>query len=134
VTASFFTCDRGFGSAVIGGPFYTETLYPQEYWGSFFFADYTGNWIRPVVLDAQHRPASVQLFGTDIESPVALSLGPDGIIYCLSFTTGEVRRIRNNGPVAAAAATTSTHGYSPLSVSFSSAGSVNPGGGAALAA
>ena len=113
---------------MIGGPFYTDTLYPQEYWGNFFFADYTGNWIRRVVFDAEHRPVSVQPFATDVEGPVALSLGPDGMIYYLSFTTGEVRRIRYNGPVAAAAATP-TYGYSPLSVSFSSAGSVNPEAG-----
>jgi glucose/arabinose dehydrogenase/fibronectin type 3 domain-containing protein len=128
VTPPFFTYDRGSGSAVIGGPFYTETLYPQDYWGNFFFADYTGNWIRRVVLDSEHRPVSVQPFATDVQAPVALTLGPDGMIYYLSFTTGEVRRIRYNGPVAAATATP-TYGYSPLSVSFSSADSVNPGGG-----
>jgi Glucose / Sorbosone dehydrogenase len=36
VTPPFFTYDRGSGSAVIGSPFYTDTRYPQEYWGSFF--------------------------------------------------------------------------------------------------
>lgn len=129
VTPPFFTYDRGSGSAVIGGPFYTDNHYPQEYWDNFFFADYTGNWIRRVVLDSQHRPVSVQPFATDVQAPVALTLGPDGMIYYLSFTTGEVRRIRYNGPVAGASATP-TYGHSPLPVSFSSADSVNPGGGA----
>ena len=128
MTPPFYTYDHGSGSAVIGGPFYTGTAYPQEYWDNFFFADYSGNWIQRVVFDAEHRPVSVQPFATDVESPVSLTLGPDGMIYYLSFTTGEIRRIRYNGPVAAAAATP-TSGYSPLSVSFSSAGSVNPGGG-----
>ena len=54
---------------------------------------------------------------------------PTGCIYYLSFTTGEIRRIRFNGPVAEASATTPTNGYSPLTVSFSSAGSSDPGGG-----
>jgi glucose/arabinose dehydrogenase len=36
VTPPFFTHDHGSGSAVIGGPFYTDTLYPQEYRGNFF--------------------------------------------------------------------------------------------------
>jgi glucose/arabinose dehydrogenase/PKD repeat protein len=128
VTPPFFTYDHSVGSAAIGGPFYTGSLYPQEYWNNFFFADYSGNFIRRVVLDAQHRPVSTQLFATDAASPVALTLGPDGMIYYLSFTTGEVRRIRYNGPVAAATATPKS-GYSPLSVSFSSEGSVNPAGG-----
>ena len=29
-------------------------------------------------------------------------MGPDGMLYYLSFTTGEIRRIRYNGPVAVA--------------------------------
>jgi glucose/arabinose dehydrogenase/chitodextrinase len=128
VTPPYFTYDHSNGSAVIGGPFYTGTLYPQAYWGNFFFGDYSGNFIKRVVLDDQHRPVSTQPFATDVQSPVSMTVGPDGMLYYLSFTTGEVRRIRYNGPVAAAAATP-TYGYSPLSVSFSGAGSVNPGGG-----
>jgi hypothetical protein len=128
VTPPFFTYDHGSFSAVIGGPFYTGTLYPQDYRGNFFFSDYSGNFIKRVVFDADHRPVSVQPFATDVEGPVALARGPDGMIYYLSFTTGEVRRIRYNGPVVAAAATP-TYGHSPLSVSFSSASSGNPGGG-----
>jgi glucose/arabinose dehydrogenase/chitodextrinase len=129
VTPPLYTYDHSFGSAAIGGPFYTGAVYPAQYHDNFFFADYSGNWIQRVVFDANHHPVSVQPFATDVQSPVNLTLGPDGMIYYLSFTTGEIRRIRYNGPVAAAAATTPTYGYSPLSVAFSSAGSSNPGGG-----
>src|SRR5262245_20478055 len=130
VTPPFYTYNHSSGgSAVIGGPFYTGTAYPAQYHDSFFFADYTGNWIQRVAFDANHHPVSVQPFATDVASPVNITLGPDGMLYYLSFTTGEIRRIRFNGPVAAAAATTPTNGYSPLTVSFSSAGSSNPGGG-----
>ena len=59
---------------------------------------------------------------------MTLEMGPDGMLYYLSFTTGQIRRIRFNGPSASASATP-TYGYSPLSVAFSSAGSVDPGGG-----
>ena len=116
-------------SAVIGGPFYTGTLYPEQYRGNYFFADYTGNFIRRVVFDEAQSPVSVETFATDVPSPVSLEQGPDGMIYYLSFTTGQIRRIRPNGPSAAASATP-TSGYSPLQVSFSSAGSTDPGGGA----
>ena len=116
---------------MIGGPFYTGTAYPQQYRNDFFFADYTGNFIKRVVFDSEHRPVSVQPFATDVESPVSLTLGPDGMIYYLSFTTGEIRRIRYDGPVAKAAATP-TNGYSPLAVSFSSAGSSSSGRRGAL--
>ena len=130
VTPPFYTYNHSVvGSAVIGGPFYAGSAYPAQYHDNFFFADYTGNWIQRVVFDANHHPLSVQPFATDVQSPVNITLGPDGMLYYLSFTTGEVRRIRFNGPVAAASATTPTNGYSPLTVSFSSAGSSNPGGG-----
>ena len=56
--APFYTYDHSSGSAAIGGPIYTGTLYPQQYRDNFFFADYSGNFIRRVVLDAQHRPVS----------------------------------------------------------------------------
>jgi glucose/arabinose dehydrogenase len=123
-----FTYDRGTGSATIGGPFYKGSLYPEEYWGNFFFADYAGSWIRRVVLDDENRPVSTQVFAEDVDNPVSLVQGPDGMMYYLSFTTGELRRIRYNGPVATASAEP-TNGYSPLTVQFSSAGSFNPGGG-----
>jgi glucose/arabinose dehydrogenase/PKD repeat protein len=128
VTAPYFTYSHSIGSAVIGGPFYTGTLYPADYWSNFFFADYPNHWIRRVTFDAQHQPVSTQVFATDVPNPTALAMGPDDMLYYTAFNIGEVRRIRYNGPVARAAATPS-YGYSPLTVSFSSAGSVNPGGG-----
>ena len=36
---------------------------------------------------------------------MSLAVGPDGMIYYLSFTTGQIRRIRFNGPVAVASGT-----------------------------
>ena len=124
-----FTYDHTVGSAVIGGPFYTGTVYPQLYQGNFFFADYVGGFIQRMVLDATGNAQSVVNFATGVQAPVTLEQGPDGLIYYLSFTSGEIRRIRFNGPVAVASAAP-TSGYSPLAVSFSSAGSSNPGGGA----
>ena len=54
------------------------------------------------MLDDEHRPVREQLFADDIEAPVSLTQGPDGMLYYLSFTTGEMRRIRFNGVVAEA--------------------------------
>ena len=104
----FVTWDHSVGSAVIGGPFYSGTLYPQQYQGSFFYADYTGNFIKRIVFDAQHNPVGATSFATDVQAPVSLEVGPDGMIYYNSFTTGEIRRIRYNGPVAVASATRRT--------------------------
>ncbi|WP_432824871.1 LamG-like jellyroll fold domain-containing protein [Dactylosporangium sp. CA-092794] len=128
VTAPYHTYDHSVGTAAIGGPFYTGTLYPPQYQGNFFFADYSGNYIKRVTFDANHNPTGVQPFATNIEAPVSLAVGPDGMIYYLSFTTGQLRRIRFNGPSATASATP-MYGYSPLQVQFSSAGSEDAGGG-----
>jgi glucose/arabinose dehydrogenase/fibronectin type 3 domain-containing protein len=128
VTPPFHTYNHSTGSAVIGGPIYDGTAYPAQYRDSFFVGDYTGQFIKRVVLDSEHHPVSVQSFATNVDSPVSLTQGPDGLIYYLSFATGEIRRIVYNGPVAKAAATP-TSGPSPLPVAFSSAGSSAPGGG-----
>jgi glucose/arabinose dehydrogenase/fibronectin type 3 domain-containing protein len=128
VTAPYHTYNHGVGSAAIGGPFYTGTAWPAQYRGNFFFADYTGNFIKRVTFDANYEPTGVQTFATNVAAPVSMTFGPDGMMYYLSFTTGEIRRIRTAGPSASISATP-TSGYSPLTVSFSSAGSSDPGGG-----
>ena len=102
MTFPYLTYDRSVGSAVIGGPFYNATLYPAQYRGNFYFADYTGNFIKRIPFDAQHNPLGTVSFATDVAAPVSLAVGPDGMIYYLSFTTGQIRRIRFNGPVAVA--------------------------------
>jgi glucose/arabinose dehydrogenase len=57
------------GAAAIGGSFYTASLYPTEYRGNFFFADYVGNWIQRVVVDASGAPLSIQPFATNVAAP-----------------------------------------------------------------
>ena len=70
------------GTAVIGGPFYTGTLYPEQYQGNYFFADYTGNFIKRIVFDASDNPV-----GACSRSPRTCRRrchsrsGPDGMIY-----------------------------------------------------
>ncbi|GAB7007487.1 hypothetical protein JCM18899A_49620 [Nocardioides sp. AN3] len=129
VTMPYDTYNHSTGStAVIGGPFYEGTAYPQQYRDNWFYADYTGNWIKRVTFDSAHNPTGIQTFATNVQAPVSLAVGPDGLLYYLSFTTGQINRIRSNGPAASATATP-TYGASPLAVSFSSAGTTNPAGG-----
>ena len=127
MTRPILAYDRTVGAAVIGGAIYEAGTYPETYRGSYFFADYVGNWIRRVVFDAAGNPTSFPFFATDVANPVTLELGPDGNLYYISFSTGQVRRIRYNGPAAVATATPQW-GYSPLTVSFSSSGSIDPNG------
>jgi glucose/arabinose dehydrogenase/subtilisin-like proprotein convertase family protein len=119
---------NGGGTCIVGGDFYRGSIYPTAYQGNYFYADYSGNWIHRIVLGANGLPVSTAVFATGISAPTFVEQGPDGLLYYVSFTTGEIRRIRYNGLIAVASANP-TYGYSPLSISFSSAGTSNPGGG-----
>jgi glucose/arabinose dehydrogenase len=119
------------GTCIVGGDFYTGTLYPAAYQTNYFYADYSGNWIHRLVLDANGNAVSNATFATGIAIPTCVEQGPDGLLYFVAFGSGEIRRIRYNGPSATATATP-TYGYSPLLVSFSSAGSTNSAGGSLL--
>ena len=126
-TLPYHAYGRGVGATIIGGPVYTGNAYPVPYRGNLFFADYVGRWIKRVVFDASGNPVSVQPFATDVNSPVALAAGPDGMLYYVSFESGEIRRIRSEGLSASASASPAS-GYSPLTVSFTSTVQ-NPAGG-----
>ena len=128
------------GVTAVGGTFFTGAQYPAAYTGNFFFADYTKGWMKRIVFDGSGNVQSVVDFATNIGNvnggPVAIELGPDGLLYYVVFTTGEIARIRNtsgsgsNFPPFATAAASPASGYSPLQVGFSSAGSSDPEGGA----
>jgi glucose/arabinose dehydrogenase len=125
-TAPLFTYDHATGRAIIGGHFYTATQFPTQYRNTYFFADYTGGWIRRMVFDAGNNVSSIESFATDIDGLVSLEFGPDGSLYYISLPNGEVRRIRYASAPTAKASVNLSSGYSPLTVSFSSAGSSDP--------
>ena len=128
VVAPFHPYGRSVGASVLAGDFYRGTAYPELYRGNLFFADFVEGFIKRVVFDANGNPASFPVFATGIDGIVDLKQGPDGLLYYVDFVSGQIRRIRFNGPTAAASATP-TDGYSPLAVTFSSAGSTAPSGG-----
>ena len=138
---------NGRDAAVTGGFVYHGSAFPSGYDGSYFFADYTQNWIRRLTLDANGNVTGVFNFEPidgSVDGPygdiVYLIQGPDGALYYIdlgysdisgSFGVSKLRRIKylssNQAPVAIAAAN-ATSGPTPLSVNFSSAGSSDPEG------
>ena len=137
----------GRDSAVTGGFVYHGTQFPSSYQGSYFFADYTQNWIKRLTFDANGNVSGVLNFeppdGAN-DGPygdiVYLTEGPDGALYYLdlgysdisgTFGISKIRRIRfvsgNQAPIAAASVTPSS-GPAPLTANFSSAGSSDPEG------
>jgi glucose/arabinose dehydrogenase/PKD repeat protein len=153
-TSPLYTYDHsGDGSrhdaAITGGFVYHDTGagtgFPSSYEGSYFFADYAQHWIKRLTVDAtghltgvfNFEPADGTPFGPygDI---VYLTEGPDGSLYYLdlgysdnsaTFGVSKLRRIRYvsaDQPPTAVAAANPTTGLPPLTVSFSSAGSIDP--------
>jgi glucose/arabinose dehydrogenase/PKD repeat protein len=138
---------NGRDAAVTGGFVYHGSQFPAGYEGSYFFADYTQNWIKRLTFDANGKVNGVFNFEPpdgSVDGPygdiVYLEEGPDGALYYLdlgysdisgTYGVSKIRRIRytqsNQAPVAIAAATP-TSGPAPLAVSFSSAGSLDPEG------
>ncbi len=126
VTKPLHFYGRSEGVAVIGGTVYSATQFPAAYRGNFFFADYVGKWIRRMSFDASGNVSSVQTFATNVNDVVSLEQGADGALYYLSLASGEVRRIRFASAPTAVAAANPSIGVSPLTVTFSSAGSSDP--------
>jgi glucose/arabinose dehydrogenase len=73
--------------AITGGTFYNPTtvLFPAQYVGKYFFADFCGGWIK--YLDPA-SPASSNNFATGASSVVDLQVGPDGALYYLQRGSG----------------------------------------------
>jgi glucose/arabinose dehydrogenase len=85
------------GCAITGGTFYnpTSTLFPQEYEGDYFFADFCSGWIRR--LEPPPDAASgftASGFATGLERPIDLEVSKAGELYYLSRgSTGLVGKI-----------------------------------------
>lgn len=117
----------GTGASITGGPFYDAAQFPSAYRGSYFFGDYVQGFISRLTPTNQVEP-----FLTDIHTPVAIQVGPDGSLYYLSIFPGEVHRVTygtpgNSFPTAGANASPSS-GQPPLAVSFSGSASSDPDG------
>ncbi|MBI1796658.1 MAG: PQQ-dependent sugar dehydrogenase [Candidatus Eisenbacteria bacterium] len=122
------------GNTSIGGVFYTGTNYPAGYQNQYFFADYGQNWIKVAIVDGSNNLTNVLDFGSSCDGPVCLITEPGtGNIIYTAILTGEIRRIRYTGatgnqpPVVVVSATPNAGG-APLTVNFSSVGTLDPDG------
>jgi glucose/arabinose dehydrogenase/PKD repeat protein len=121
----------GDSSSVTGGPVYRGGMFPPEYQGDLFFADYAKGFIKHADLDADGDVTAVQDFDDQAGSVVDLKVAPDGSLYYITYYPGALYRVSYNTtshvPVANASADV-TKGVEPLAVHFSSAGSSDPDG------
>jgi glucose/arabinose dehydrogenase len=125
------------GCAITGGAFYRGTQFPEEYQGSYFFADHCDGWIKRLLPDGTAADFATE--GPKIL--VDLEVGPDGSLYYLLYSKrnyktptkadGAVYKIQfaraNRIPTAVVSARP-TSGVAPLEVSFDGSGSSDPDG------
>ncbi len=138
---------NGRDAAITGGFVYHGSQFPSSYQGSYFFADYTQNWIRRLTFDANGNVNGVFNFEPadgSVDGPygdiVYLTEGPEGALYYVdlgysdisgTFGVSKIRRIsylQSDLPPVVSASATPTQGPAPLVVNFSSAGSSDPEG------
>jgi PKD repeat protein len=137
VQQPLYAYDHSLGHASIqADTFYNGSVYPQEYEGALFIADFNRNWIKYLTFDPVGN-ATVHDFGDVISSndggPVDIAAGPDTNLYYVTIDglgMSEVSRIHytggaNSSPVAIANAVPA-YGSTPLRVQFSAAGSYDP--------
>ena len=128
-------CGAGQG-AISGLAFYSNGLYPAEYQGALFFADYARNCIYSMMAgpDGLPNPNDRRPFVHDALEPVQLIIGPGNDLYYTSLA-GELHRIvalgTNQPPVASLVATPSA-GAVPLTVAFDASASSDPDPGDSL--
>jgi glucose/arabinose dehydrogenase len=80
----------GDGACIICGPVYRGTLFPPEYRGNLFYADWVNGWIRRLTFDSSGNVTGSVVFDT---GPSALSLtdlkvGADGALYYCTNNNG----------------------------------------------
>jgi glucose/arabinose dehydrogenase len=80
------------GCAITGGAFYQPAvrLFPIAYLGTYFFADFCGQWI--YYIDPA-SPGTATRFAEGISAPVDLKVGSDGALYYLARGAGSVGKI-----------------------------------------
>jgi glucose/arabinose dehydrogenase len=77
--------------AIVGGTFYNpaQAQFPAEYAGTYFFADFCGNWIKRL----DPATGTVTPFATEAGRAIDMAVAPDGSLYVLARSSGFVIRI-----------------------------------------
>ncbi|MEU4422254.1 carbohydrate-binding protein [Actinoplanes sp. NPDC024001] len=139
----------GGAESPMAGPVYrydpastSPTKFPQTFDGQFFATEFGRGWIKPIHLNADGSPGTIDSFPWTGKQVMDSAFGPDGSYYVLDYGTGYYSGDANsalyrfdyvgggNRAPAAAASADKTSGQAPLTVAFSSAGSSDPEGGA----
>ncbi len=118
-------------SSITGGPVYRATLFPQDYYGSYFFGDYARGFIKRIILDSNGNFNNITDFDNAAGSVVDLKIGSDGSLYYITYYPGKLYKVNyelgNHTPTVNAVADI-LKGIEPLTVHFKGDGSFDPDG------
>jgi len=107
------------GGSITAGFVYWGNLFPSQYTGAFFFADYSLAWIRYLRFNPDGSVASVNDFASGVGAPVHLIEASDGSLYYVDIG-GNVQRIvyrsDNQAPTINSVTATPPSGNAPLTV------------------
>ncbi|MFI5932903.1 PQQ-dependent sugar dehydrogenase [Actinoplanes sp. NPDC051494] len=139
----------GGSESPMGGPVYrydanlnSPTKFPAELDGQFFAGELGRGWIKPTQVGTDGSRGEISAFPWVGKQVMDMAFGPEGSLYVLDYGTGyfngdvnsalyrfDYLAGSNRAPTAVASANP-TSGQPPLTVTFSSAGSTDPEGGA----
>ncbi|XVQ87789.1 ThuA domain-containing protein [Microbispora siamensis] len=137
----------GGSESPMGGPVYhydaalnSAVKFPQNLDGHLFVGEFGRRWIKAIDVRADGTRGDITDFPWTGTQVMDLAFGPDGALYVLDYGTGyfngdansalyrfEYIKGRDRSPIAVAKAD-KTSGKTPLTVTFSSAGSADPEG------
>lgn len=89
-------CGSGFNSAISGITIYQQGDYPSQYEGALFFADVMNSCIWAMLADTEGLPDPTKIVTLVAGSvrPVHLEIGPQGDLFYVDISAGEVRRVK----------------------------------------
>lgn len=94
-----YSSATGSACAITGGDFYNPatTMFPAQYVGKYFFADYCAGFINYFDADSPPGTGLASGFATGISSPVDIHTSNDGSLYYLAQGAGALFRIQFAG-------------------------------------
>ncbi|GIF04145.1 PQQ-dependent sugar dehydrogenase [Actinoplanes siamensis] len=138
------------GIGPMGGPAYdydarlrSPIKWPSSFDGLPLFGEWTRDYVKAFHLDRRHQVTRIDPVLPDIvfDNPMDLEFGPDGALYVLEYGDGyfsenpdaqlaRIDYVRGNRTPIPKAGASPGGGQAPLTVRFSSAGTVDPDGDA----
>lgn len=91
---------QSLGGSITGGAFYDSTLFDVQHQGAFFFGDYNSGQLTRAAVTPAGVAQTVDSWGTGFNSAVDVEVGPDGALYVIGVTSGNLKRIAPATPGA----------------------------------